>query len=131
MTTQRSIRISILLLRYSLVLLLLIIGADKAFHTELITDWEAYLGWLSALIPLEPELIVRIQGGIEIMIAALILLTRYVRTAAALFIVSALCVIADLVSLRFYVLIVWESLAIVSATVLILLATGKGSAPLK
>lgn len=128
-TTRLATRI----LTYSLGAFLLILGADKAFHLELITDWEAYLGPISSTVfPFAAETVVRLQGCIELFLAVLLLFTAKKRLAIILFIISTLCVIVDLASHRFFILIARDVLLLaVAGALLVLLSSpglkGKGS----
>lgn len=116
-------RLAASIIRYTLAAVLLIIGADKVFHAELITDWEAYLGPVATTIfPFAPETIVRIQGSLELLIAALLAFTPFVRIAVSLFILATLAVAADIASFRYYILLPRDAVLIASAVALLLLS---------
>jgi len=124
---DKNTRIARHILTYSLGALLLALGADKAFHLELVTDWEAYIGPISGTIfPFAAETVVRIQGCIELLIAVLLIFTSWKRTAIILFIVSTLCVIVDLASHRFFILIARDLMLIATSAALLVLHSPQG-----
>jgi hypothetical protein len=109
---------SILLLRLSYVVFLLAIGADKIVHTNLIANWEQFVGpVLHTLLPFSIVTIVSIEGLIEIAIGILFL-TKWVRTAGVLVIATTLTLCIDLFTLHFVVIALHDLLFCVGAIVL-------------
>jgi len=122
MSETKAARISASLLRWSFGVFLFLIGADKVSHTNLVAEWERFVGPLAlAVFPFPPQGIVLAQGCIELALAILILFTPYVRLATALFIASILAVIVDLLFLGNIILILRDLLVIVAGAVLMLL----------
>jgi hypothetical protein len=124
---NRNTRLATHILTYSFVAFLLAVGLDKALNLERLTDWELLVGPVSTTIfPFSAEVIVRIQGCIEVLLAALIVFSPWKRIALGLFIASTLLVILDLASHRFYILIVRDVFLIAATIALLLLRSPEG-----
>jgi uncharacterized membrane protein len=126
---EKNVRIATRILLYAVSAFLLVVGSDKAFHLEKITDWEAYVGPLAATVfPFSAaETIVRIQGCIEILYALLLIFTGWKRTALAFFMLSMVCVIIDLAYFRYFIVVTRDLvlLAVAAALMFLLTATSK------
>lgn len=123
MHMEKNVRIATHVLLYSFAVFLLVMGSDKAFHFEKITDWEVFVGPLAAAVFPFPaaETIVRVQGCIEIFYGIALLFTKWKRAVLALFALSMVCMIIDLAYFRYFILIAHYVLLLAVAGALIVL----------
>lgn len=105
-------------LKYSISLVLLLIGLDKVFRTDLIHDWEAYVSPLAqSVLPVSPSLIVLTLGIAEVLVAVL-MATKWTKLAAYISAVVLALTTVDLLSLGLYDIAARDALLIVGVLVL-------------
>jgi len=76
----RKIELARKLLRVTFAVVPIVSGADKFF--EKLADWDMYMApQIAKLLPVAPELFMRVAGVVEMVVGVLIL-TRFVRFAA-------------------------------------------------
>jgi hypothetical protein len=105
---------------------LILIGLDKALGTDLIVEWTKYVSPLAQnVIPLDPNVFVRVLGVAEILVGALFF-TRWVVVASTVAIVVLVLIIVDLLNLRMYDIAARDALIALGAYAVIRLARAEG-----
>lgn len=118
---NQNIIISQNILRYAFGVSLTLMGLDKVFHMNIITDWEKYVSSLTlSVFPVTAVTFVSIIGIIEIIIGILFF-TQFCKMAAYAAIVTLVAIIINLFSLGLYDIALRDVLILLSAYVFILL----------
>ena len=120
---NRNIVVSQTILKFAFGLVLILIGLDKVFHTNILasTTWEAYVGPLAlSVIPLTATTIVSMLGVAEIIVGALFF-TKYTKLAAWISIVLLLVIIVNLFTLHLIDIAARDALLAISLYVYTLL----------
>lgn len=109
------------ILKYAFGLSLILIGIDKVFHTNIVTNWESYVSPLAlSTLPVSAVTLVSVLGIAEILIGILFF-TGISRIAAYAAILAFVAIIANLISLRLYDIALRDALIALSSFVYILL----------
>jgi uncharacterized membrane protein len=109
------------LLQYAFGISLVVIGLDKVFHTNIVTEWEKYVSPLAlTVLPMSAVTLVSLLGVAEITVGVLFF-TRFCKIAAAVAIATLLLIIINLFSLGMYDIALRDALIGLSAYVFILL----------
>lgn len=109
------------ILKYAFGASLILIGLDKVFHTDIITNWEAYVSPLAlAVLPITAVTLVSLLGIAEIAVGSLFF-TRYCKIAAYVAIVTLAAIVVNLFSLGLYDIALRDILLALAAYVFILL----------
>lgn len=109
------------ILKYAFGVSLVLIGLDKVFHTNIVTEWEKYVSPLAlSVLPITAVTLVSVLGVTEIIVGALFL-TRFQKLAASLTILALAAIIINLFSLGLYDIALRDALIALSAYVFILL----------
>ncbi len=118
---NQNIIISQRILRYAFGISLIVIGLDKVFHTNIITDWEKYVSPLAlSVLPITAVTLVSVLGTAEIAVGVFFF-TRFCRIAAYVAIITLLAIIINLFSLGLYDIALRDALIALSAYVFVLL----------
>ncbi len=118
---HQNIIVSKSILRYAFGISLVLIGIDKVFHTNIVTEWEKYVSPLAlSVLPISAVTLVSVLGIAEIVVGALFF-TKLSKIAAGLAIIALLAIIVNLFSLRLYDIALRDLLIALSAYVFILL----------
>lgn len=114
------------MLAYAYGAVLILIGLDKAFGTNIITDWVKYVSPLAqSVLPVPPATIVLVLGIAEI-IVGIIFFTRWVRIAAFISILVLIVIIINLFSLGLYDIAARDALIALGAFAAAQLAATQG-----
>lgn len=109
------------ILKYAFGISLVVIGLDKVFHTNILTNWEQYVSPLAlSVLPISAVTLVSTLGVAEI-IVGILFFTPYCRIAAVIAIITLLAIIVNLFSLGLYDIALRDALLALSAYVFILL----------
>jgi uncharacterized membrane protein YphA (DoxX/SURF4 family) len=120
---NQNITISQSILRYAFGVSLIVIGLDKVFHTNIVTEWEKYVSPLAlSVLPISAVTLVSVLGIAEIIVGALFF-TRFCKIAAYIAIVTLAAIIVNLFSLGLYDIALRDALLALSAYVFTLLTT--------
>jgi len=118
---QNIVFLSQSILKYAFGISLVVIGLDKVFHTNIVTEWESYVSPLAlSVLPMSVVTLVSILGIAEIVVGILFF-TRFRTVAAYVAILTLLAIIVNLFSLGLYDIALRDALIAVSAYVFILL----------
>jgi len=118
MTAHARISFSWNLLRYAYGIVILLAGLDKLLGTDLIVAWPKYISpFVAGLLPVNTGLFLAAMGIIEIVVAIL-LLTKWPRTAAYLATLWLLLISVNLVMLGTLDIAIRDILLAVGAIVL-------------
>jgi uncharacterized membrane protein YphA (DoxX/SURF4 family) len=120
---NQNITFSQSILRYAFGISLVLIGLDKVFHTNIVTDWEQYVSPLAlSVLPISAVTLVSVLGIAEIVVGVLFF-TRLSKIAAIVAIITLIAIIINLISLGLYDIALRDALIALSAYVYILLTT--------
>ena len=101
------------LLRFTFGIVTIVSGVDKFFN--LLADWPSYLSpFFSHLIPVAPEVFLRLGGIIEI-IAGVLVLSRWTRAGAYLIMAWLFSISVNLLTIGAYDLVVRDAVMAISA----------------
>ncbi len=118
MNSEKIIVSSSGLLRYAYALVLILVGLDKVFQTNVIVNWEGYVGdFARSVVPLAPLTIVLIFGIVEIIVGVM-LLTDWIKVASYLVIGALVVTIINLLSMGLYDIAVRDVLLVCGVVVL-------------
>jgi uncharacterized membrane protein YphA (DoxX/SURF4 family) len=112
------------ILTYAYGATLLLIGLDKVFQTNLIVDWQKYVGPLAqSMLPVDILTFTMILGIAEIVLGAVFLFTRFTRIAAYIMIAVLALIVVNLLSMGLYDIAARDVLIALGAFVLVLLSS--------
>jgi uncharacterized membrane protein len=118
---NQNITLSQSLFKYAFGISLVVIGLDKVFHTNIVTEWEKYVSPLAlSVLPISAVTLVSVLGVAEILVGILFF-TRYCKLAAGIAILTLAAIIVNLFSLHMYDIALRDALIGLSAYVFILL----------
>lgn len=120
---NQNILVSQKILKYAFGISLALMGLDKVFHTNIITDWEQYVSPLAlSVFPVTAITLVSVLGIAEIILGVLFF-TQFCKIAAYIAILTLAAIIVNLFSLRLYDIALRDALLLLSAYVFTLLTT--------
>lgn len=113
-------------LTYAYGAVLILIGLDKLFQTDIIANWAGYVGPLAqSIIPLTPSTFVMVLGAAEIVVGILFF-TRYVRLACYIAIAVLALIIVDLLNLGLFDIAARDALIALGAFCAAMIAGAEG-----
>lgn len=120
---NQNIIVSQSILRYAFGISLVLIGIDKVFHTNIVTQWEQYVSPLAlSILPITAVTLVSVLGIAEIILGVLFF-TRYCKLAAYVAILAWIAIIINLFSLGLYDIALRDILLALTAYVFTLLTS--------
>lgn len=122
MTPDARIKLSWSLLRYSYGIVILLVGLDKIFGTDLIVQWSKYISpFALSILPISVPAFLVLIGIIEVVVA-IMMLTKFPRIAGYLSIAWLLIIAVNLFLGGFIDIAVRDILLAVGAYVSVLLS---------
>jgi len=123
MTSTNHVNLSFNLLRYSYGVVILLVGLDKVFGTELIVHWTQYISpFVLGLLPVSVPVFLIAIGIIEIVVAVM-MLTKWPRLAGYVSIAWLVLIAINLLMAGYVDVAVRDLLLAVGAFVLVELAS--------